>query len=176
MRVVRAVVAVAVAGVLALWGWNQFLTHSPPLSDEVATQLAQDEWDARFCYDHETEWPCIVTTNVSLDRSDDAYVFFGDEEKSRGAPYRRCFDLNFQVETTRWNYTYGGPDEPRTYVGSPEPVHVCANVTHDGGTSENPESWRFRSSDRFWYSEYVDALHRRLCASPPSGATYSCLP
>lgn len=167
--------ALAVAAALGIWGWSHF-SHAPALSDNVATQLAQDEWDTRFCYDHETEWPCIVSTDVSLDRSDYAYVYVGDEEKKRGESYRRCFDIDFQFETTRWNYTFGGPSSPRTYADTPEPVHVCANITHDSGDPETPDSWRFRSSDRFWYNEYVDKLHAALCANPPADAPYSCLP
>lgn len=167
----RVVAALAVAGVLAYWGWQQFVSPQPVPADEVTTQLAQEEWGSGFCYDHETQWPCVIPTDISLDKSDADY-----EARDRGTPYRRCFDIRLQIETTHWDYSYGGPSDPRTYMAATEPARACANVTYFTGNPDSAGAWSFTpTDDPPWFSETVQALHSLLCASPPADAAYNCL-
>lgn len=168
---VRVVTLLAIIGVVAWWGWHRFLADGPLPMNHIAVQLANEEWGSGYCSDRETQWPCVIPTNIDLDRSDIDF-----DAKDRGEPYRRCFFIHVQVETTRWDYSYGGPSEPRTYMTAPEPAHACADLSYVTGDSDSPSSWSFiPMDDPPWYGETLDGLAELLCTNPPSDAAYNCL-
>lgn len=168
----RGVVALAAVGLVAYWVWGAFFADGPVPSDQLVEQLAEDDWGSGFCYDHDTQWPCIIPTRIVVDRSDSDY-----EARDKGTPYKRCFQIYAQVESTPWNYSYGGPSEPRTYIEATKPLTACADVTYFGGDADQTSSWSFTpTDDPPWYSDTVDALHKVLCGTQPYGAQYNCLP
>lgn len=164
-----------VAGALvaggAFWFWHEANAPGPVPSDDLVVQLAEDEWGGKDCYSPLHAWPCVVTQDIRLD-----YTERDLEPRDSGEPFRRCFDVYLNVETTAFDYSIGGAANPRTYAEAPEPLGMCADVSYLFGSADETESWIFTpvSEDDDWSGPIVKELRDLLCASPPAYAAYDC--
>lgn len=151
-------VVVLLALAIGVWGYTRITAPGPVPSENVLVDLARDEWSPGFCGSGEYKWPCLVVTDIRLDRSDMDW-----EPRDTGEDYRACFDIDVQVETTRWDYAENAPSEPRTYVDARGPLHQCADVHYFTGDDEDASAWSFVPIGLDWWKESTQALLDVLC-------------